>query len=125
MIEATARADGGVVVRVSDNGRGLPAGDSRAIFEPFFTTKEDGLGMGLSISESIVEAHGGELTAEPSASGGATLHFTLPYTEQLRPASAPPQRGAMCNTRILIFRFFSTYTCARRNVPTRDVPDTR
>ncbi len=73
------RRDVGIVeVRVTDTGKGLPPGDSRAIFEPFFTTKPNGLGMGLAISESIVVAHGGEIAADRSAAGGATLHFTLP-----------------------------------------------
>jgi PAS domain S-box-containing protein len=80
IILAARRRDSAFVeVRVSDNGKGLPPGDVRAIFEPFFTTKANGLGMGLAISESIVVAHGGELTAERSAAGGATLRFTLPY----------------------------------------------
>jgi len=79
LIEATERSDGTIAVRVSDNGKGLPAGDSRAIFEPFFTTKESGLGMGLSISESIVVSHGGSLGVEPNAAGGATFTFTLPH----------------------------------------------
>ena len=65
-------------MRVRDNGKGLPAGDSRAIFQPFFTTKESGLGMGLSISESIVAAHGGQLKADANPGGGATFIFTLP-----------------------------------------------
>lgn len=80
IILAARRRDGALVeVRVSDNGNGLPPGDVRAIFEPFFTTKANGLGMGLAISESIVVAHGGEIAAERSAAGGATLRFTLPY----------------------------------------------
>jgi PAS domain S-box-containing protein len=80
-VTLTARRRDGtrVEVRVSDTGKGLPPGDVRAIFEPFFTTKPNGLGMGLAISESIVIAHGGELAAERSPAGGATLRFTLPY----------------------------------------------
>jgi PAS domain S-box-containing protein len=79
IVVTARRRDAGLVeVRVTDTGKGLPPGDSRAIFEPFFTTKSNGLGMGLAISESIVVAHGGELVADRSSAGGATLHFTLP-----------------------------------------------
>jgi PAS domain S-box-containing protein len=77
---AARRRDGALVeVRVTDTGKGLPPVDTRAIFEPFFTTKSNGLGMGLAISESIVNAHGGEVAAERAPAGGATVLFTLPY----------------------------------------------
>lgn len=57
---------------------------SGGIFDPFFTAKTDGLGIGLSISRSIVEAHGGRLWAENCPDGGATFHFTVPLqSEQL------------------------------------------
>jgi PAS domain S-box-containing protein len=78
VLAARRRTTGLLEVRVTDTGRGLPPGDLRTIFEPFFTTKSNGLGMGLAISESIVVAHGGELAADRSSAGGATLHFTLP-----------------------------------------------
>ena len=63
---------------MADRGRGLPAGDEDRIFDPFFTTKPDGMGMDLSISRTIVEAHGGRLCAENGAARGATFQFTLP-----------------------------------------------
>jgi PAS domain S-box-containing protein len=67
-----------VRVGVRDSGPGL-SGDMRdKIFEPFFTTKRQGMGMGLSISRSIVEAHGGRLWAENNSDYGATFYFTLP-----------------------------------------------
>ena len=71
-------ADGEVEVCVADNGHGLPPDGHVRIFDPFVTTKPAGLGMGLAISRTIVEAHGGRLWAGPSAAGGAAFHFTLP-----------------------------------------------
>ncbi len=78
-IETQVRGAGGdeILVTVRDSGRGLPAEEPERIFGAFFTTKPDGLGMGLSISRTIVEAHGGKLWAE-SSSAGAVFRFTLP-----------------------------------------------
>ncbi|MBN1489003.1 MAG: PAS domain S-box protein [Phycisphaerae bacterium] len=67
-----------VVIGVSDTGAGLPGENTETIFEPFFTTKAAGLGLGLSISRSIVEAHGGRLWAESNEGPGATFLFTVP-----------------------------------------------
>lgn len=67
-----------VKVSVSDHGPGLQGEEPDRIFEPFYTTKADGLGMGLAISRSIVEAHGGRLWAETGKGRGATFCFTLP-----------------------------------------------
>jgi signal transduction histidine kinase len=64
-------------VSVSDAGPGIPAEKLKNVFEPFFTTKPQGMGMGLSIARSIVEAHGGELWAENKPSGGAIFHVRL------------------------------------------------
>ena len=63
---------------VSDSGHGLPPGKQDLIFEPFHTTKPGGMGMGLAISRSIVEAHGGRIWAAPGAHRGATFCLTLP-----------------------------------------------
>jgi two-component system sensor kinase FixL len=71
-------ADEMVEVTVADTGKGLPDGARDNLFRPFFTTKESGMGVGLSISRSIVEAHGGNMRAEPNAAGGATFVFSLP-----------------------------------------------
>jgi C4-dicarboxylate-specific signal transduction histidine kinase len=67
-----------ISVSVEDSGVGLNPETTESIFEPFYTTKPSGLGMGLSISRSIVEAHGGRLWAEPGKEFGAVFHFTLP-----------------------------------------------
>jgi PAS domain S-box-containing protein len=65
-------------VSVADTGTGIAAGEEGKLFDPFFTTKAAGIGLGLSISRSIVEAHGGRMSAENNAGGGATFRFTLP-----------------------------------------------
>jgi two-component system sensor kinase FixL len=76
---ATARSgDGRVEIRVSDRGPGVAASLEDAIFHPFFTTKPEGLGVGLAISRSIVEAHGGELRHELRDGGGSTFVVSLP-----------------------------------------------
>jgi signal transduction histidine kinase len=69
----------GVSITVRDSGVGIDPRDSERIFETFFTTKPRGMGMGLAISRSIIEEHGGELIFTPNDSPGATFRFTLPY----------------------------------------------
>lgn len=71
-----------VVARVSDNGPGLNAEACEKLFEPFFTQKPGGLGLGLSLSRSIVEAHGGRLSADDGAPPGATFRFYLPIIDE-------------------------------------------
>ena len=72
-----------VRVAVRDSGEGIPSEKLEAIFQPFFTTKSQGLGMGLSLSRSIVASHGGRLWAEKNASGGALFCFTLPRAGEM------------------------------------------
>ena len=77
-IRTLSLADGTVRVEVSDDGPGILDEIAGDLFTPFFTTKSDGLGFGLSISNSIVEAHGGRIWVDPEAKQGATFFFTLP-----------------------------------------------
>ena len=89
-IDATGNRDGVVVVRtrsvdadlvevaVIDNGAGVSEEEATHLFQPFFTTKREGMGMGLSISQSIITAHDGRLWFERNAEGGTTFRFTLP-----------------------------------------------
>jgi signal transduction histidine kinase len=67
-----------VMLSVSDTGVGLPPQQADQIFDAFFTTKVHGTGMGLRISRSIVESHGGRLWAADNSPRGASFHFTLP-----------------------------------------------
>jgi PAS domain S-box-containing protein len=77
-IKSQRAEDGHLLVTVCDTGVGLPPQRADQIFTPFFTTKPDGTGMGLSISRSIVESHGGRLWATANPGRGATFHLTLP-----------------------------------------------
>jgi signal transduction histidine kinase len=71
-----------VVVAVEDSGVGIDEADLEHIFHAFYTTKPEGLGMGLAIARSIVEAHGGRLEARNNPGRGATFSFTLPAIEE-------------------------------------------
>jgi signal transduction histidine kinase len=75
---STARDTNSADLFVSDVGSGIPAEKIEEVFEPFFSTKPQGMGMGLSIARTIVEAHGGHLWAEKSTGRGATFHIRLP-----------------------------------------------
>jgi signal transduction histidine kinase len=77
-VEASRSGGGEIAVRVRDSGRGITARDAEHLFEPFYTTKEKGLGIGLAICRSIVEAHGGKLRFLPDSTCGAIFEFTLP-----------------------------------------------
>ena len=71
-------ASGDVVITVRDSGPGLDPTSLDRLFDAFYTTKPDGLGMGLAISRSIVESHGGRLWATANTPRGAVFQFTLP-----------------------------------------------
>jgi len=70
--------DGCIEVSVTDQGCGISSAAAARLFEPFLSTKPSGMGVGLSISRAIVEAHGGRIWAEPGPAGGAVFRFTLP-----------------------------------------------
>ncbi|MFQ6017423.1 MAG: sensor histidine kinase [Kiloniellaceae bacterium] len=80
-IHTSAPGHGAVEIAVCDEGQGIPAETMDRVFEPFVTTKTHGLGMGLSISRSIVEAHGGRLWATSDGKTGSVFHFTVPVAE--------------------------------------------
>jgi C4-dicarboxylate-specific signal transduction histidine kinase len=73
----SAESPDGILVQVQDSGPGIEPELTNRIFEPFFTTKAEGIGMGLSISRSIIESNGGQLSVV-SATRGALFQFTLP-----------------------------------------------
>lgn len=77
-IESQLDSGGALLVSVSDTGVGLPRDQMGKIFDAFFTTKSQGTGMGLSISRSIVESHGGRLWAADNSPRGAIFYLTLP-----------------------------------------------
>ncbi|MEY9122699.1 sensor protein FixL [Bradyrhizobium yuanmingense] len=82
VVANTRVADGMIEVEVSDTGIGFREDIIPNLFQTFFTTKDTGMGVGLSISRSIIEAHGGRMWAESNATGGATFRFTLPATDE-------------------------------------------
>jgi signal transduction histidine kinase len=77
-IDIARASDEDVAITVADNGPGIAEEDKAKVFQPFFTTKPDGMGMGLQICRSLVEAFGGALTVDNRAAGGAIFCFTLP-----------------------------------------------
>jgi signal transduction histidine kinase len=90
-VGVTARVNGApgahsIEIGVDDAGPGIPADRLARIFDPFVTSKPNGMGMGLAISRTIVEAHGGRIWAENKAGGGAAFRFTLPIAREAGPS---------------------------------------
>ena len=83
-IRSRRRQGNRVLVSVIDNGTGIDPRHLDTLFDAFFTTKPAGMGMGLSICRSIIEAHGGEVGASNNPDFGATFHFTLPEFSEKR-----------------------------------------
>ena len=89
---AQTNGAGTVEISVRDHGTGLTSDELAKVFQPFYTTKREGLGMGLPISRSIIEAHGGRLWAENNVDLGATFHFTLPAIDGATSLAATADR---------------------------------
>ena len=81
LVVRTRRIDGGIAISVEDSGAGFSAAQYERMFEAFYTTKPQGLGLGLSISQTILRAHGGRLWGEASPGRGATFHVELPVLQ--------------------------------------------
>jgi signal transduction histidine kinase len=88
IVRSRRDADRSVQITVSDQGTGIPGDRLEKVFEAFFTTKKHGLGLGLAVSRSIIEAHGGRLWAERNPERGATFCVLLPVVD---PAGAVPE----------------------------------
>jgi C4-dicarboxylate-specific signal transduction histidine kinase len=93
-VQSFVDGDGSIVVGVMDRGRGLDPTAIPRLFGPFFTTKPGGLGMGLAICKSIVEAHGGTISAQPRVGTGTTMQFSLPVPKDLPAPSTGGRRRA-------------------------------
>jgi PAS domain S-box-containing protein len=81
IVKAAHEDGGGVRVSIADHGCGIPRETLSRVFEPFFTTKRQGMGLGLAVCRSIIEAHNGRLWAESEPGEGATFHFMIPVAE--------------------------------------------
>ncbi|MGC2011105.1 MAG: PAS domain-containing protein [Pseudolabrys sp.] len=94
-IESQIEASGSVLVAVADVGTGFNPGIADRIFDPLFTTKSNGMGLGLSICRSIIEAHGGRLWASPGSPHGAVFQFTMPIWKQAKTLTENTESAAL------------------------------
>ena len=93
-VRTSRNEDGDVEIAVADTGGGIDASDLPRLFDSFFTTKKAGMGLGLALCRSIVQAHGGRIWAENNPGGGATLTFVLPVDAEHPAASTPRNNRA-------------------------------
>ncbi len=102
LIATEQEPSGGVVVSVQDSGPGLDVEDFDRLLEAFYTTKPGGMGMGLSISRSVIEAHGGRIWASRNVGPGATFQFTVPVASTPEadawPSQSESNAGSRANT---------------------------
>ena len=89
----TGVEDGSIQVAVRDQGTGIDDETMNRLFEPFFTTKSDGIGMGLAINRTIIDAHAGRIWAERNDDGGLTFYFRIPF-DQARPGQGTAMETA-------------------------------
>ena len=83
-VHMSNNVEGVVEIAVADTGGGIDAADMLRLFDSFFTTKKNGMGLGLALCRSIVQAHGGRIWAENNPGGGATFRFVLPVDAEQR-----------------------------------------
>ena len=88
MISTAAHDDNMIAISVADTGSGIAPDIASQLFQPFITSKAQGMGVGLSICRTIVEAHGGRITVAPNPAGGTIFRFTLPIPTQEDPSDA-------------------------------------
>ena len=94
LIRTSITEDGQVKIAVEDRGSGLDPAVIDRVFTPLFTTKKTGIGLGLAITRSIVESHGGRIWAEPATPKGALFQFTLPAAAGDMHACVSPSASA-------------------------------
>src|SRR5947207_13151136 len=91
LLIASKSENGTVRVSVTDRGGGIPEGKREQVFERFFTTKKEGMGLGLSICRTIIDAHRGKIWATNNAGRGATFHFSLPIVRSDALSASSPK----------------------------------
>ena len=104
LVRCSCQEDGGVILRVEDNGPGIAPADRKKLLDAFFTTRTEGLGMGLAVARSVIRAHGGRLEVEPRASAGTAFTIHLP-ADNRRPELPRPRRAMVsADSRVRFWR---------------------
>ncbi|MBS1213206.1 MAG: sensor histidine kinase, partial [Proteobacteria bacterium] len=81
IVVRTVSADASLIIEVDDNGPGIPEEHRQRVFDPFFTQRDGGIGLGLTVVQQIVKAHGAEIAADASPAGGARFRISFPQRE--------------------------------------------